>query len=775
MLRVAPGEPDRESSAATLASRDHRASRIPVACRGPAALLIVLTALIAPAQTASLNSPLPEAGPQAEPALASPRVGLVLGGGGARGFAHIGTLQMIDSLGIRVDCIVGTSMGGILGGLYATGSSGRDLEDLVRETRWAGLLSDAPPRRLMPYPRRRHSGRYPLELGLAERHLVTPSGILHGQNISLLFAELTFPYGAVRDFDCLPIPYRCVALDIVTGEELALAGGSLPRAMRATMAAPMLFTPVAWGDRLLVDGGVVNNLPVDVARGLGADIVIAVDVSAARRREELTSALEVLGQCIMVTDVKQRERNRQDADILISPDLAGFTLGDFDAHRVDAILDRGLRAAREAVPQLTVLRALQIEGEKTNVAPQAAASPLPAPRLRNVVVAGTEHLSSVFVRHRLALTPGEQLTPELMADRIRRLYALGYFAQVTYELLPAGGNEVDVRIRVEELPCQRLLVGLRYDTMHKFVAAVGVQVMNRGFSGLRLEGELQFIGLTRLGGRASYPSRSLDFPVYPFLDVVHENVPTDLFDPYGDRVASYKNRSTWAAAGLGITPWRWCHLEVAWQHEFLNMDARLKYDDEIPSLETEEELRQLRASLDIDTRDDVYLPRTGTHIWGLYERSDRGYGSAVDYELYGVSGDRFWSLADRQVLGVRAFWSHGTDVPVYKFFDQSGPLRFVGLKYGQMQGHRLAILRCEYRYQHREFLHFKLIANTAPRFRYHLGGREHRSIEAWGWGIGAVVDTPAGPLELIVSQGRLVFPEHREWETRADVVFGARF
>ena len=186
---------------------------------------------------------------------ARPKVGLVLSGGGAKGFAHIGTLKLIDSLRIPVDYIAGTSMGGIIGGLYAIGYSGIELEKLAERSDWQEIFADEPARPDLPFLQKEQSGRYQLEFGLQFVKPVPPSGLIFGQKVSLLLANLTFPYERVADFDHLPIPFRCVAVDLISGREVVLRKGSLSRALRATMSIPTVFSPVEWGDSLLVDGG----------------------------------------------------------------------------------------------------------------------------------------------------------------------------------------------------------------------------------------------------------------------------------------------------------------------------------------------------------------------------------------------------------------------------------------------------------------------------------------------------------------------------------------
>lgn len=209
-----------------------------------------------------------------------PRVGLVLGGGGARGGAHIGVLKELERMRIPVDAIAGTSMGAIVGGLYATGMSAAELESLIGSLDWAGALTDKPDRADLSFRRKQDDAQVPVdfELGLRGASLVLPKGVVQGQKLDLLLRELTLGVSHVHDFDELPIPFRAIASDIEKGEIYVMERGDLARAIRASMSVPAVFTPVRIDGRLLVDGGLVGNLPVDVMQAMGVDIVIAVDV-----------------------------------------------------------------------------------------------------------------------------------------------------------------------------------------------------------------------------------------------------------------------------------------------------------------------------------------------------------------------------------------------------------------------------------------------------------------------------------------------------------------
>ena len=227
--------------------------------------------------------PLPSSHPAAEAAAPRPRVGLVLGGGGARGLAHVGVLKVLEELRVPVDCIAGTSMGSIIGGLYASGMRPQAMDKTLQAIDWPQMFKDGPGRADLPF-RTKEEQRVLLTdkgVGLKDWRVQLPLGMLQGQNLLLLLEELTLPAAEVRDFDQLPIPFRAVATDLGTGEAVVLGHGELAKAMRASMSIPSALVPVELEGKLLADGGMADNVPVDVARNLcRPDVIIAVDVGA---------------------------------------------------------------------------------------------------------------------------------------------------------------------------------------------------------------------------------------------------------------------------------------------------------------------------------------------------------------------------------------------------------------------------------------------------------------------------------------------------------------
>ena len=260
------------------------------------------------------------------------KVGLVLSGGGAKGIAHIGVIEVLEKAGIPVDYVVGTSMGSIVGGLYAIGYDIQVLDSMVRNQNWSFLLSDKVYRDNLSFPEKEMTEKYILSFPFGRgKENRMPAGFVSGQNVYHLFSDLTVGYHDSLNFEELPIPFACVAANIIDGKEVVLKQGDLVQAMRASMAIPGVFTPVHLDSLILVDGGIVNNFPVDVAKAMGADIIIGVDVqSDLKKAEQLNSLPGVMGQLIHLLCMNKFEENLKLTDLYIKPDLNEYSAASFN-------------------------------------------------------------------------------------------------------------------------------------------------------------------------------------------------------------------------------------------------------------------------------------------------------------------------------------------------------------------------------------------------------------------------------------------------------------
>jgi NTE family protein len=297
----------------------------------------------------------PDSSAPAGPAAHRPRIGLVLSGGGARGAAHIGVLKALDRLHVPIDAIAGTSMGAVVGGLYASGMSGAEIEQAMASVDWQSAFRDRLRRTELGWRRKEEDRDYlvNLPLGLHGRKLLIPEGLVQGEKLTEKLRQLTLPVGTITDFDRLPTPFRAVATDLETGEAVVLKDGDLTTAMRASMSAPGAFAPVSYRGQLLVDGGLAENLPVDVARAMGVDVLIVVDAGfPLQPRKDLVSLPSITNQVLAILlrrDSQRQLKTLAPADVLVSPNLGDFSSYDFEdtlqivnagEHAADAVADR---------------------------------------------------------------------------------------------------------------------------------------------------------------------------------------------------------------------------------------------------------------------------------------------------------------------------------------------------------------------------------------------------------------------------------------------------
>ena len=286
------------------------------------------------------------------------KVAVVLSGGGAKGVAHIGAIKVIEEAGIPIDYVVGTSMGSIIGGLYAIGYTSEQMDSLVRAQDWMYLLTDATDRREELLAKKQKSEQYALSIPFKKKPKdAIKGGIIQGRNLAKLFSELTEGYHDSIDFQKLPIPFACVSHNLVDGSEYVFYNGKLALAMRASMSIPGAFQPVHWNNMVLVDGGMSNNYPVDIAKKLGADIVIGVDVQEGLApADKLNTLSEVLGQIINLMVENKYEENVANSDIHIKVNASDYSAASFTSEAIDTLLHRGEVAAREQFDSLILLK-----------------------------------------------------------------------------------------------------------------------------------------------------------------------------------------------------------------------------------------------------------------------------------------------------------------------------------------------------------------------------------------------------------------------------------
>ena len=397
-------------------------------------LLLLLAVGQAQAQTAD-SAP---AGPMAGQQPARPRVGLVLSGGGARGAAHVGVLKVLEQLHVPVDAIAGTSMGAVVGGLYASGMSATQIESVIAGLDWQEAFRDRPLRRELSLRRKVEEQQYlvQLPLGLRNGMFMLPRGLLQGQKLARLLRELTLPVAAAPDFDHLPTRFRAVATDLETGQPVVLDKGDLATAIRASLSAPGLFAPVEHEGRLLADGGITRNLPVDVARAMGVDVLIVVDVSSPlSTRSDLESVTRISNQMLAILirkDTEQQLATLTDIDIALKPQLGSQSAYDFT--RLDALVTQGEVAARAQLQRLSAL-SLQGAAFEQYQARRAGAGAATPPQIDFVRADAASLAYAQTIEGQFGDLAGQPLNGPLLSRRMSQYYGRGTLELLDYRLV----------------------------------------------------------------------------------------------------------------------------------------------------------------------------------------------------------------------------------------------------------------------------------------------------------------------------------------------------
>lgn len=727
-----------------------------------ASVFLVLLAARAPAQR------VPPPGPSGPSPL---RVGLALSGGSAKGFAHIGVLAVLDSAGLPVDGIAGTSMGAVIGGLRAAGYSAAQIRRVATTQDWGLLFSDVAARRDLTAERKGTEQRYLLRLPLRGGGLPLPSGLIAGQRISQLLERLLWPVQEVRDFRRLPVPFAAMATDLGTGEPVPLEGGSLSEAIRASLSIPSIFAPVEIHGRRLMDGSFSANLPALEVRRLGADVVVCSDVSGPLApADSLRSFLDVIVQTLSFQIEASTERERAACDVLVEPDVSGLSAFDFGS--AEAWIERGERAARKALPRLAALGLLPVEGERRGRLPPArGVDSIFAGRMR---LEGRTRATLRGVQAVMGIHPPAWLTARRVDAAISRLYATGRFERITYRLDGGrgGGPPILVVVLSDESPGE-LGFGFRYESRYKaslLLSAVLrdlLRVGSRTTLDVRLGEQLQFGAgyLQRVGWRPSLLAGG---------DVRFTRAPLDRYEG-GRRTSESRVELLEAGAmlgsGFGTTGSVGLRVDVERAHVSATVPG--------PGPETgTRSFYTLGGVLTVDSQDRAVFPTRGLRLHGRTEWASRALGSGADFSQSAVDLHGLVPVSSRVSLsaGATAGLTTGPDLPGYREFLLGGAIPYFafpdrefelyGFQPQELHGRQLQAVRLGLQVEPRPNLLLGAAWNAGQvRRTWVLRPGEWKQ----GWGLTLGARTVFGPARVVLSGRDLAgWPD-------VTVDFGTRF
>jgi NTE family protein len=678
-----------------------------------------------------------------------PKIGLVLSGGGARGIAHIGVLRVLDSLQVPIDYVVGTSMGSIAGGLYALGYSPQELDSLALALDWPVLFSDSPQRKNLSYLEKWDSKRFQLTLPMEKFKIKAPSGLISGQKVSQLLNRLTVSYSETADFDQLPIPFSCVAADLISGNEVVLRQGYLANAIRASMSVPSIFAPVDWGDSLLVDGGILNNLPVDVVKKMGAEYIIAVNVGTPlKSREEIGNVVDVLMQSFGVAARKKEEQNLKMADLIITPDLKGYSISDFVNSKIAPMIEKGRLAANQHLPVLKTLSRSEgvDEGNLGN-----------HPAFKNgiiygVHISGNETLSFRFIYQLLGLQPGQYFDTALLEKRITYLYSLGYFQKIDYRLEKENTNQYRLHLNVEEKPGALLRFGFRYQDDKKGILGVNIRLKDLPFAGILNDMTILFSGIQLWEWQLSYPRRLWGNYIYPYLYGFYQDSPINIYFE-GEKIARYHNRSYGGAVGLGFIVKNWGEVRIDYMPEKLLVTPSIAFSPDLTWPEWKYNVHLGRIYIDIDLLDDILTPRHGY-------RAQLGYEKTLDFIQQQENSNRLYidqrfygTLIRHNTSGFQLFFGFSENAEFYRYFYLGNPDIFVGYNYEEFSGPNIGVYRYEHQYHWNDIISMIGIFNAGNIWENYRNISFNDNLKT-GFGVGVQIKSFLGPFRYILSFSR---------------------
>jgi NTE family protein len=628
-----------------------------------------------------------------------PRTGLVLSGGAARGLAHIGVLKALEEQGVQIDAIAGTSMGAVIGGLYAAGYSVDELEKLALELDWQQVLSDDPPREDIPFRRKQDDRDFLVKRKLSFRDdgsLGLPLGVIQGQNLALLLERLLVHASDIRDFDRLPIPFRAVATDIANDKKVIFRSGHLPQAIRASMSIPAVFAPVEIDGRLLVDGGMVDNVPMDVARDMGVDRLIVVDIGTPLLpREQLLTVVDVLNQSITMMTRRNSEAQLatlRPEDLLVQPMLAAF--GSTDFGRAEQLIDAGYRAADALGGRLATMRSES--GGNLSLSLARSAEPR-TPLITAVRIENDSKVGDAVIRRHIRQQIGKRLDVQDLQKDMGTLYGLDYFEQVEYRIVHGkSGNTLVVTAREKRSGTDYLRLGINLSDDFRGDSAfnIGASFRKNGINELGAE----WLTRLQLGDRQEFFSefyQPLDagsrWFVAPNLIAQAQNVEAILDN---DPIAEYRLQRYGYGLSLGRQIANNGEIRFGVGQAWGEADVRVG-DQQLPDFSFEEGYYQLRYSF--DTVDDVDFPREGEDIGLTLRQYDPSLGSDRRYRQWEFRLDKAVSFGlDTLVFGGRYGRTLDDAEIVTSSFLLGGARQLSGFRQDALSGQNISLARMIY-------------------------------------------------------------------------------
>ena len=654
------------------------------------ALGLCLLAVTGPLHATPSPEPAPEQAPPPRP-----KIGLALGGGGARGTAHIGVIRMLEQLHIPIDYVAGTSMGSIIGGLYSCGYTPDDMEKLIGSIPWDTLFRDAPERKDQSFRQKEDDFErlIPFEFGLNLKKggLLLPPGLIAGSKLGFVLETATMPCSSVTDFSQLRIPFKAVATDIQTGKAYVMSSGNLARVIRASMAIPAGFTPVEIDGHLLIDGGESENLPVQTVLAMGADIVIAVNVgsSGAETAAKPQNVGQMIGRLIDLPLQQNTMASAKLATLVITPDLDGYTSADF--MKGLKMIPLGYKAAEAYKDKLAQWSVPESEYGPWKQHHDATLPPLPY--IDEVVIDPVPGIDPRRLEYLVHSKGGQVLDTKTLGQDLKRIYSLGYFEIVSYAIVPDGQRRI---LKITPTPKSwgptYLKLGLNLGTDFQLTTGFGVTALVDATELNGLGGELKAVVTvgqpidlkTRFFQPLTYRSHLFLSPYAGWKQDLHQ-----VFDQNQVAVGTYQVSRTVVGMDAGYDFGTWGELRVGYGRAW-GVGRRKVGDPTFPNLDWDE--GGLTARMEVDQLDSVNLPHSGYFSDIAFLANRESLGGSTSYDRLGGSAIGVQTIGRwTGLLKVEGGSGLGTQIPFYDEFQLGGLFRLSGRPIAQLYGNTYAL------------------------------------------------------------------------------------
>ena len=597
-----------------------------------------------------------------------PTLGLVLEGGGALGLAHIGVITWMEEHRIPVNYVAGTSMGGLVGGMYATGLSPAEVRQLINGIDWDQVLSGVIPFRDLSFRRKQDAHDFPgqLEFGLRDG-LQFPSGFNTGQEVNLVLDKVALPYSEISSFNDLPIPFACVATDLVSGKPHVFRDGSLALAMRSTMSLPGIFTPVRSGKRLYADGFLLDNLPIDVGKEMGADVVLGVHLETAPMDPNTNlSSFGVLGQAISVMSAVNVTRSMEQADLLIVVPLQKYT--SLDYNKADAIIKLGYDAAAAKASVLSAFSVSEAEWEDYLSKRNARRRTVPIPKF--VEVTGTSPEMAKAMEKQMSALVGQPVEPKKIDQDMMTIVGMGRFSTATYSMTEKNGEQ-GLQVQAEQKtyapPIVRPLIVIDGSEYNNVLFSIGARItfMDVGSYRSELRNDIILGSQYQLSSEYYHPfTTTSNWFIAPRLGVNSEQ-----FNIYSNntQVASYRIRQALGGLDTGYAFGRTGEFRLGYEGGY---EKATPVIGNVPTLPTTSGTTgDVRIQYQLNTLDDPVIPRSGTSLLMYTKGFNTNPAAPGPFPLTEIQAESFFRLNAPSSVYIAAFggssYGYKTGIPAF--------------------------------------------------------------------------------------------------------------